>query len=81
MYNNNNNNNSDNPVLRMFNAIDTNNCLQLWHILENELSGVTYITYNGETPQTYAKRLNRQQIISTLDTHQKLSYIRAKFDL
>ena len=72
-------------IWQVFQAIENDHDgHQLWNLLE-EIAGQTnqgtvYMTYAGETPQSLAKKLNRQRLLRLLELHQKLTSIRSQFD-
>jgi len=70
-------------IWQVFEAIKTNDDGHyLWNLLEQITrsdEGIIYMTYDGETPQTSAKKLDRQRLLKLIQLHQKLTSIRSQF--
>lgn len=69
-------------IERIFQAIENNDDEHyLWYLLEQNTSneGVVYMTYAGETPESFAKKFNRNRLVKLIQLHQKLMVIRAQF--
>ena len=72
-------------IWRIFQAIEQNDHgHDLWNLLDqitmgglNE--GVVYMTYAGETPQTFAEKFHRGRLSRLIQLHQKLTVLRAQF--
>jgi hypothetical protein len=69
-------------IRRIFQAIENNDDEHyLWNLLEQITSdeGMVYMTYAGETPESFAEKFNRDRLVKLIQLHQKLMFIRAKF--
>jgi hypothetical protein len=69
-------------IERIFQAIENNDDEHyLWNLLEQIPSdeGVVYMTYAGETPESFAEKFNRIRLLKLIQLHQKLMFIRAQF--
>jgi hypothetical protein len=69
-------------IWQVFQCIENNDNGQiLWNLLEQTTSvdGIVYMTFGSETPQTLAKKFQRENLMKLLELHQKLTYLRAQF--
>ena len=67
---------------QIFQAIENNEDERyLWNLLEEITSdqGMVYMTYAGETPESFAEKFKRDRLVKLIQLHQKLMFIRAKF--
>ena len=67
---------------RIFQAIANNDDEHyVWDLLEQITSdeGVVYMTYAGETPQSFAEKVHRDRLMKLIQLHRNLMIIRAQF--